>query len=560
MPSTDSRAVLRGPAEPDSGNGSAGAGNLPRPRFSPSPPRLLIIGAGSRGNAYAEAVRTATNGVVAAVAEPDDHKRNRFGRTQIWGPGVTPPEGAAFADWRDFITYETHRRARVEAGEKDVPPGVDAVFVCVQDEAHREVVAALAKLGGLHIMCEKPLATTLEDCIDIYGALQSNKVDGNQQALFTVGHVLRYSPHNVLLRKLVLQDRVIGDVLSVVHTEPVGWWHFTHSYVRGNWRRQSTSAPSLLTKCCHDIDLLLWFLCSPADSSSQGCPAPHLPSSVASTGSLQQFKRSRKPAGAGTATNCLSCPVEESCKYSAKRIYVGGELAGLGAPNTGWPVKIVVPDIEDCDSAAEARASLIAELSKDYDAQTPDSEISKRNWFGRCVFESDNDVCDEQVVTITWDEDRSPLAGDEGRQETLAGRNAKTAVFHMVAHTKKICDRYTHLYGADGEIFADSSTITVENFNTGETMVHRPDSGGPGHGGGDQGLTRQFVLAVDKVKNHGWSTDRAQREVIGCTLEEVIRTHAMVFCAEAARRGKRVIDWAEWWEAEVQTKLDRVSG
>jgi hypothetical protein len=68
-------------------------------------------------------------------------------------------------------------------------------------------------------------------------------------------------------------------------------------------------------------------------------------------------------------------------------------------------------------------------------------------------------------------------------------------------------------------------------------------------------LTRQFVLAVDKVKNHGWSTDRAQRELVGCTLEEAIRSHAMVFCAETARREKKVIDWAEWWANEVQAKL-----
>jgi predicted dehydrogenase len=173
--------------------------------------------------------------VVAAVAEPDEYKRNRFGETMIWGSQAPPPEGAAFADWRDFITYERHRRARVEAGEKDVSPGVDAVFVCVLDEMHREVVVALTGLGGLHIMCEKPLATTLEDCIKMHKALESNKVAGGQQAVFSIGHVLRYSPHNMLLRKLVVQDRVIGDILSVVHTEPVGWWHFTHSYVRGNW-------------------------------------------------------------------------------------------------------------------------------------------------------------------------------------------------------------------------------------------------------------------------------------------------------------------------------------
>ncbi|KAK4239432.1 hypothetical protein C8A03DRAFT_42911 [Achaetomium macrosporum] len=519
-----------------------------RPPLSASPPRLLIIGAGSRGRKYARSVRSLGNGVVAAVAEPDDYKRNRFGETMIWGC-MPPPEGAAFTDWRDFIAYETSRRARVEAGENDVPAGVDAVFVCVLDEMHREVVVALAKLGGLHIMCEKPLATTLQDCVDMYQALQSNKVAGGQRAVFSIGHVLRYSPHNMLLRKLVLQDRVIGDILSVVHTEPVGWWHFTHSYVRGNWRRESTSAPSLLTKSCHDIDILLWLLCSPPDCAAQDCPPPHVPSTVASTGSLQYFKRSRKPAEAGTATNCLSCPAESICKYSAKRIYVGKELAGIESGNKGWPVSIVLPDIESYNGQAEAKAAMLVELARDYDSGTPDSEVARRNWFGRCVYESDNDVCDEQVVTMTWEDD--PLPAHSGGNS----RNAKTAVFHMVAQTKRICERYTHLYGVDGEIFADSTTITVEDFQTGQTTVHRPPVESHDHGGGDIGLTRQFVAAVDKVKNHGWSTDRVQRELIGCTLEEAIRSHAMVFCAESARRDKKVIDWPDWWAAEVQARL-----
>ncbi|KAL2128181.1 hypothetical protein VTI74DRAFT_9543 [Chaetomium olivicolor] len=513
-----------------------------------NPPRLLVIGAGSRGWTYARSVASATNGVVVAVAEPDDYKRNHFGETVIWGSQSPPPEGASFKDWRDFITYETIRRARVEAGDIDVPPGVDAIFVCVQDEMHREVVVSLTKLGGLHIMCEKPLATTLQDCLEMYRALRANKTAEGQQTVFSIGHVLRYSPHNMLLRKLLLQDRVIGDILSVVHTEPVGWWHFTHSYVRGNWRRESTSAPSLLTKSCHDIDVLLWLLCSPVDCSAEDSPPPHLPSSVTSTGSLQYFKRSRKPVEAGNATNCLSCPAENICKYSARSIYIGKDLAGVESGNKGWPVKIVLPDIESYGTEEEARNAMLAELSKDYTTDTPDSEVSRRNWFGRCVYESDNDVCDEQVVTLTWDDD--PLPGQNG----AGNRNAKTAVFHMVAHTKRICDRYTHLYGVDGEIFADSFTITIEDFRTGKTTVHRPEIESHSHGGGDIGLTRQFVLAVDKVKNHGWSTDRAQKELIGCTLEEAIRSHAMVFCAEAARREKKVVDWAEWWAAEVEGK------
>lgn len=523
--------------------------------MSASPPRILIIGAGSRGHSYAEAIVTSCNGLVVAVAEPHVYKREQFGRRFIWGPDGQPGEGETFAGWKEFLQYETERRKRENAGEHNVPLGVDAVFICVLDEMHREVVVALSELGGLHIMCEKPLATNLDDCVEMYKALQNN-----EGKVFSIGHVLRYSPHNMTLRKLLLQDRVIGDVLSVVHTEPVGWWHFTHSYVRGNWRREDTSAPSLLTKSCHDIDVLLWLLCSPASYTDGTNVAPHLPSTVSSTGSLQYFKKSRKPLAAGAATNCLSCPIEDSCKYSAKRIYVSDKLNGLGVGNTDWPVSIVVPDIEDHDGGKgeKAKEVLLAKLAEDYDANTPDSNVAARNWFGRCVYEADNDVCDEQIVTVTWDEEPLPpshpaySAASSPTADPLSNRGAKTATFHMVAQTKKICDRYTHIYGVDGEIYADSQTITIEDFRTGETRVERPRLESLGHGGGDVGLARQFVLAVDNVKNQGWEAERAQREVVGCTLEEVIRSHAMVFCAEEARRGKKVVDWKEWWAETVK--------
>ncbi|KAM7197671.1 NAD(P)-binding protein [Naviculisporaceae sp. PSN 640] len=541
--------------------GTQGCGPVEGDRTAslPSPPRILIIGAGQRGWAYAKAVCSVTNGIIAAVAEPNDYKRTKFGYSFIWGKEPAAREGAAFHDWRDFVDYETQRRARVLSGSGDAPPGVDAAFVCVQDEMHREVVIALTRLGGLHIMCEKPLATRLQDCVDMYRALQSNTDEKGQQLVFSIGHVLRYSPHNMLLRKLLLKDRVIGDILSVVHTEPVGWWHFTHSYVRGNWRRESTSAPSLLTKSCHDIDVLLWLLCSPPSYQAAKRDPPHLPSTVSSVGSLQYFKRSRKPAAAGSATNCLSCPIVDSCKYSAKGIYIRQEGLGLESGNTDWPVNIVVPDIESYGDRGEAKKALLAELGKDYNKSTPDAEVSRRNWFGRCVYESDNDVCDEQVVTITWNEDNANGPSGEGVSDPAGGRGSKTATFHMVAQTKRVCERYTHIYGVDGEIYADSDTITVQDFKTGQTITHKPDrESGTGHGGGDQGLTRQFVTAVDKVKNEGWSADRAQRELIGCTLEEVIRSHAMVFCAEEARTGKKVVDWAEWWAQEVEDRLSKI--
>lgn len=200
-----------------------------QPQTSPSPPRLLIIGAGSRGSAYAEAIAFNTKGICVGVVDPIAYKRQKLGKTYIWGK-AGPSDGQEFADWKDFIVWEKNRRERLLLGES-VPEGVDGVFVCVQDEMHKDVVVGLAPLG-LHIMCEKPLATNLEDCVSIYRSLLPGDSFATPPKIFSIGHVLRYSPHNMLLRKLLLEDKVIGEIVSVNHTEPVGWWHFAHSYVR----------------------------------------------------------------------------------------------------------------------------------------------------------------------------------------------------------------------------------------------------------------------------------------------------------------------------------------
>lgn len=310
---------------------------------------------------------------------------------------------------------------------------------------------------------------------------------------------------------------------------------------RGNWRKESTTAPSLLTKSCHDLDFLLWMLCSPPKLSR--APA-HLPSSLTSTGSLKQFRRSRKPKEAGNATNCLQCPIQETCSYSASRIYHDKQLA---KGNTDWPVNIVNPEIESChivQGADAAKEMLLDSLRADYDAQMPTKQIEKRPWYGRCVWECDNDVCDDQYVTITWD-------GDEDQDNVKTPRHAKTASFHMIAQTQKQCERRGWIYGEKGEISYDGTTISVYDFATEEFEHHHPPRPGGGHGGGDDALALSFLKSIDAVKNHGVSVEEAQTE-LGCTLEEIIRSHALVFAAEEARKNKQVVDWKQWWSKNVE--------
>jgi predicted dehydrogenase len=211
---------------------SESPGNIlppPCPLFSAHPPQILIIGAGSRGHTYARCIMLSSNGMVAAVADPVEFRRKQLGKKYIWGI-TEPKEGMEFSGWKEFVEWEVKRRERESRGE-DVPVGIDGVFVCTLDETHVEIVTALAPLN-LHVLCEKPLATTLDDCLRIYASLLPKNPLSPPTALFAVGHIMRYSPHNVLLRKLLLEDEVVGDVVSVEHTEPIGWWHFSHSYVR----------------------------------------------------------------------------------------------------------------------------------------------------------------------------------------------------------------------------------------------------------------------------------------------------------------------------------------
>ena len=187
--------------------------------------KFLIIGAGSRGNAYASALgecRSHFPNHIVAIAEPVASKREALARKYVQVDGVIQ----FYDTWQQFSEDETVRQEKTVSYQ----PSIDGVFVCTLDETHVEIITALAPLG-LHIMSEKPLATTLNDCLKIYRCLQP---PGTREPskVFSIGHVLRYSPHNMLLRKLLLEDDVIGDVLSIEHTEPVGWWHFAHSYVR----------------------------------------------------------------------------------------------------------------------------------------------------------------------------------------------------------------------------------------------------------------------------------------------------------------------------------------
>jgi len=258
---------------------------------------LAIVGAGSRGAAYAEWVADHPGRArVVAVAEPRAHQRRSLAAAHALAPE------RCFDSWRDLAA----------AG---VP--ADAVVICTQDRDH--VAPALAFAGqGRHLFVEKPLAPTEDECRQVVAAVQQAGV------MLAVAHVLRYTPYTSLLKGLV-DAGAVGDLVSAQHLEPVGWWHHAHSFVRGNWRRADLATFMLMAKSCHDIDWLRYVVGRPIER-------------VSSFGGLAHFRPEQRPAGA--ADRCVDCSVEATCPYSAVRIYHGA----LDTRGTGWPVDVITDD------------------------------------------------------------------------------------------------------------------------------------------------------------------------------------------------------------------------
>lgn len=385
------------------------------------PITLVVIGCGQRGKNYAVyPANEPEKCKIVAIAEPRPKTRQTFAAAhRVDGTLV-------FNDWKEL------HAASAETIKTVGKRLADAVLVCVQDHMHMEVVHAFAA-QGYNILCEKPMATSLSDCIKIEEAVRKANI------IFGMGHVLRYSPYNQAITEII-QSGSLGELINAVQVEPVGYSHFAHSYVRGNWYKESSSSFALMTKCCHDIDILCHWL-SPAE-----------PSRVSSFGNLQHFRKSAKPAAAGDATRCLECPMEKDCAYSAKKIYLDPVTRG----NTRWPVSTIIDGVPDIENVTDAL---------------------QKGPYGECVYESANDVCDHQVVNLEYS-------------------NGSTVSFTMVAFTEAQCDRQIRLHFANGEIIGDMHTFTVTDFRTRRTTTHRPKLEGGGHGGGDLGLITAFVEAV----------------------------------------------------------------
>lgn len=133
-------------------------------------------------------------------------------------------------------------------------PEIDAISICTPNKEHWSI-AVKALNAGKHVLIEKPIATTTEECREIYRlAAKNNKV-------VMVGHNQRFSPVHKRVKKLIDQKE-IGDIIQFTtnfkHGGPKNW------SVEGNntWflHKDSAHFGVLGDLGIHKIDLFQWFL------------------------------------------------------------------------------------------------------------------------------------------------------------------------------------------------------------------------------------------------------------------------------------------------------------
>lgn len=226
---------------------------------------------------------------------------------------------------------------------------IDACIIGTPDLFHYEL-SIKAMRSGWHILLEKPMGQNPEQCRDI---VQTSIETGK---MVTVCYVLRYHPYFMKLKDLV-GDSSVGKMHSIRHTERVGRDRTAHTFVRGPWNIKEMNTSVFFTKCCHDVDFVLWL-------------AGNDVKSVTSKVGERIFSEENAPVGA--SQRCLNCGLEATCPYSAIDLYLRRRdwIKGFTA------------------LSGESQEDMIG-------------RILRESRYGRCVYHCpENDVVDRQTVIL----------------------------------------------------------------------------------------------------------------------------------------------------------------
>ena len=409
---------------------------------------VACIGVGNRGSKYLLELKIFHKKEVKPVAICDiiPAKLDRFGKK------YKIPKDMRFSSDEDFFNRG---------------PIADGLIISTPDREHFKHAKRALEVGYKIILLEKPVSKDIEETKEIA------RLADEKGAKVIVCHVLRYSNYYLTLKNAA-ESGALGRVISVEQRENVGYFHFAHSYVRGEWHNEADSSPSILAKCCHDLDLIYWF-------------AGSKPVSVDSYGDLFYFNRNNAPAGA-TEYCMQGCKCQHKCPYDAEAFYITDNV---------FEAKFI-------------KYMPTTVFGKPNPTKKEKREILRTGAYGKCVFLNDNDVCDHQEVNILFE-------------------NGVSGSLTMTAFGER-CERETRIVGTKGEVVARKGKIVLEQYGIKRKVLRNRDIWSMlGHIEGDIRTIHSFASLL--------TTGNTEHKYV-TYINDTVVSHQMAHDAEISRKAK----------------------
>ena len=279
-----------------------------------------IIGTGGRGiGAFGAMLAARTDARVAALADTNPVRLAAAART-------LPPPVACYPDVEEMVARER----------------LDAVIVTSPDFCHAGHALAALRAGVRHVLVDKPLATTAQDCLRV---MEAARETGGQVG---IGFNLRHLP---LMRRMkeLIAGGLIGDLMLIENQE---FYDGGRTYMARWNRRREWSGGLWIHKGSHDFDVFNWW-------NAAGTPVR-----VAAFGGVNALRPDKIPfpvaADTPVGPNCRACAYRDVCP----------------------------------DHAAPDRGN---------DLFSPEAAQEDGYWKDLCVYLSDKDTHDNGIALVEYD-------------------------------------------------------------------------------------------------------------------------------------------------------------
>ena len=201
------------------------------------PIRWGLVGCGWVARDYvAPALRAAPSAALVALCDPDASAMQRI--------AAQTPDAAIFADLDEMLAAD-----------------VDAVYVATPNHLHRAITERAAR-AGKHVLCEKPMATTLADARAMIEVCAHNNV------VYATAFDQRFHAAHEKLRELIAAGALGEITLARVHYAcwtPPTWKPDSDEGSHDNWRVDPARAGggAFIDLAPHGLDLTQMLLNQP---------------------------------------------------------------------------------------------------------------------------------------------------------------------------------------------------------------------------------------------------------------------------------------------------------